>query len=114
MPSAQKLFPFRDIPIDDLFSNPQFKKHCLAVQNGIARIIDSLDNSAWMFSIVAKNAEEHIPRGVTEFILTQFEESMIVYLSSKMSNESISAWKKILKVVFDVMRGVVRNKHTGK
>ncbi|KAG5894647.1 hypothetical protein JTB14_017361 [Gonioctena quinquepunctata] len=113
-PDAQKLFPFRDIPIGSLSSSPQFRKHSLAVMNGITHIIDSLDKSAWMISIVGKNAEAHIPRGVTETFFTQLEGTIIEYLSPLLNAEEISAWKKILKAVFDVMRGVVRNKNIGK
>ncbi|KAG5894643.1 hypothetical protein JTB14_017357 [Gonioctena quinquepunctata] len=113
-PSAQNLFPFRDIPLSSLSSSPQFRKHSLAVMNGITQIIDSLDKSAWMISIVGKTAEAHIPRGVTETFFTQLEGTIIEYLSPRLNAEQINAWKKTLKVAFDVMRGVIRKQSTGK
>ncbi|KAG5894649.1 hypothetical protein JTB14_017362 [Gonioctena quinquepunctata] len=113
--SAQKLFPYRDIPIDSLVSNPQFEKHSLTVQDVIASIIDSLDNSPRMIALLGKVAEQLVSLGATESLLfTQFQESMIDYLSPRMNAEEVGAWKKILKVAFDVMRGVVREKNTGK
>ncbi|KAG5894651.1 hypothetical protein JTB14_017364 [Gonioctena quinquepunctata] len=111
-PSAQNLFPFRHIPIGSLSSYPQFRKHSLAVMNGITQVIDSLDNSPWMIVILSKTAEAHIPRGVTETLLTQLEGTIIEYVSPLLNAEEISAWRKTLKVAFDVMRGVVRNKQT--
>ncbi|KAG5894653.1 hypothetical protein JTB14_017365 [Gonioctena quinquepunctata] len=113
-PFAHQLFSFRDIPLGSLSSSPQFRRHCLAVMNGITRIIDSLDDSASLIAILTKKAEEHVPRGVTETLFTQLEGTIIEYLLPMLNAEQIDAWKKTLKVAFDVMRGVVKKQSKGK
>ncbi|KAG5894644.1 hypothetical protein JTB14_017358 [Gonioctena quinquepunctata] len=113
-PSALQLFSFRGTPVSSLLYTPQFQRHCLAVMNGITRIVDSLDDSASLIAFLTKKAEEHVPRGVTETLFTQLEGTIIEYLSPMLNPEQIDAWKKTLKVAFDVMRGVLRKQSRGK
>ncbi|KAG5894654.1 hypothetical protein JTB14_017366 [Gonioctena quinquepunctata] len=106
-PEALELFPFRDIPLNELPNNPRYRAHCNSVIYGFTAIVDALDNNELLVTILTKVGETHVPRNVFEESFTQLEGIVIEYFSPLLNGEELAAWDKTLKVAFNVIRGAV-------
>lgn len=63
-PGYQKYFPFKDVPTDELADSKIFQAHCLNVIYALSAIVDNVDNSEIMVSLLKKNGESHRRRNV--------------------------------------------------
>lgn len=72
-PAYLQLFPFKDVPRNELPANKRYQAHCNAVIHGFSSIIDALDDNELIVVILTKIADSHVPRSVGE---SEFNVSM--------------------------------------
>lgn len=65
-PEYKQLFPFRDIPYDQLRDNNRFKAHCISLIYAFTSIVDSVESPALLEQLLAKQGTNHVPRNVPD------------------------------------------------
>lgn len=63
-PGYQKLFPFRDVPKDQLKENKRFLAHCNSFMYGFSSLVDNVGDADILIELLKKQGEAHKPRGV--------------------------------------------------
>ncbi|CAH1183081.1 unnamed protein product [Phaedon cochleariae] len=107
-PEAKQLFPFKDVPDSELSQNKRYQAHCNSVIYGFSAVVDAIDDPDILVPILAKLGETHVPRKVTKELFMQLRDTIIELFSSFMKPEEMDAWKKTLKVAFDVITGAMK------
>lgn len=65
-PEYQELFPFRDVPFDELKEHKLVQIHATSVMYALNAIVNSLDNSEVLVNLLVKNGLSHGEKGVPE------------------------------------------------
>nr|XP_023030515.1 extracellular globin-E1-like isoform X1 [Leptinotarsa decemlineata] len=109
-PEALQLFPFKDIPLDELPKNRKYQAHCNSVIYGFSAIVDAIDDVELLVPILNKVGESHQPRKVNEESFLQLKDTIIELFSTFMTPLEIASWKKTLDVAISVINKAVKDK----
>lgn len=79
-PEYQQVFPFRDVPIEELPKNKRFLAHANGVVYGFSSIVDAVDDPEMLGPILSRIGESHAPRRIDEKSFTVSTNLNIFYL----------------------------------
>ncbi|XP_076273075.1 globin 1 isoform X2 [Rhynchophorus ferrugineus] len=102
-PQHKELFPFKDVPHDELSTNKRFRAHASSVVFALASIVDALNDNDLLVQLLIKTGSTHKPRDVTADGFKHLNEVTIELFSSIMKPDEVEAWKKTLGVAFGVI-----------
>ncbi|KRT82554.1 hypothetical protein AMK59_4821 [Oryctes borbonicus] len=115
-PEYQNYFPFKGIPMDKLVNDPKLKAHAVSVMYAISSVIDNLDNSEVLITLLQKTGDSHRRRKIPEESFNILHRTMLELLEkglgSKLSKEGLDAWDKTLTVAFKVVKDTLRTVET--
>lgn len=106
-PEHKNLFPFRDVPNEDLYKNKTVQAHATAVVYALSAMIDNLENTEVLINLLTKNGQSHAkrnipPKGYWDLKLAVLE-VLETELGPKINKEGLDAWAKMLDVAFSVI-----------
>ncbi|XP_050299036.1 globin-2B isoform X3 [Anthonomus grandis grandis] len=103
-PEYQQLFPFRNVPYNQLESNNRFKAHCISLMYAFTSIMENLDNVELLEQLLGKQGVAHVSRKVPERAYWDLKEVLMqLFQKSGMSSEELEAWNKFLDYGLGIM-----------
>ncbi|XP_044760112.1 globin-1-like isoform X2 [Coccinella septempunctata] len=100
-PEYKKLFPFKDVPDEELKNNMKFKVHCSSVVYNLNQIIDSLDNSELVLGMLDKLATNHIKHNAPHEGFLNIQGIIEDVLRPLNNDEEMKIWSKLLTVAMN-------------
>ncbi|XP_060522147.1 uncharacterized protein LOC132699447 isoform X2 [Cylas formicarius] len=101
-PNYQKLFPFRDIPRDELPKNKRFRAHCISLMYAFTAIVNNVGDTELLQELLSKQGVAHVPRGVQEMSYW-LKEVLMELFGGSMTADELQSWNKFLDVGFSVI-----------
>ncbi|KAK9743926.1 Globin [Popillia japonica] len=112
-PEYQEYFSFKDIPRKDLPNSPKFKAHAVTVMYALSSFIANLDETDIFMHLLKKNAnshiQKHIPAEAFDFVPKILVNIIKEIFGSKIDEEGVNAWNKVLTVAFKVITDTIKN-----
>ncbi|XP_060521326.1 globin-2 A chain-like isoform X1 [Cylas formicarius] len=102
-PKYHDLFPFRDIPWEDLPSCNRFKAHCVTLMYAFSSIIGNIEQPHLLRALLVKQAVAHVPRKVPDKAYWQLKEVLMEMFKPIMTNEELATWNKFLDLGLNLM-----------
>ncbi|XP_030754339.1 globin isoform X2 [Sitophilus oryzae] len=107
-PEYLDLFPFKNVPLDQLSTNKRFRAHCSSVIYALASIVDALNDNELLIQLLLKTGSSHISRNVKAKGFKDLQDATVELFSAVMKPDELEAWKKTLEVAFGViLKGLV-------
>lgn len=101
-PQYIQLFPFRDIPADQLTEHVKFRAHANNVIYAFSAYIDALNDTDLLIQLLQKTGSSHIKHSAPKEGFIHLKE-VLLQLFSSLRPEEVAAWKKTLDVAFSVV-----------
>ncbi|XP_045476109.1 globin-1-like [Harmonia axyridis] len=103
-PEYKQLFPFRDVPKEELKNDLKFKVHCSTVIYGFDQIIENLTHTDILLAILEKMAMNHIERKAPPEGFINIQGPIEDVLRTVTNDETFAAWSKLLTVAMTYTR----------
>ncbi|KAL1494038.1 hypothetical protein ABEB36_009704 [Hypothenemus hampei] len=102
-PEYHQLFPFRDLPLDQLPENDRFKAHCITLMYAFSSIIENIDNVQMLEQLLAKQGVNHVSRNVPNKAYLELKEVLMDLFGKSLNELELATWKKFFDYGFGVM-----------
>ncbi|CAH1285482.1 unnamed protein product [Diabrotica balteata] len=102
-PETKTVFPFKDIPNDELAKNVRFRAHCNSVVYAVSSMVDAIDDTSLLVGILEKVGRDHKRRSIPQKYFEGLQETMVELFSTFMKTNEINSWNKALNVIFKVI-----------
>ncbi|XP_050514572.1 cytoglobin-1 [Diabrotica virgifera virgifera] len=107
-PETKTVFPFKDIPNEELANNVRFRAHCNSVVYAITSMVDAIDDPSLLVGILEKVGRDHKRRSIPQKYFEGLQETIIELFSTFMKPNEINSWNKALGVIFKVVADNVK------
>ncbi|RZC38666.1 Globin domain containing protein, partial [Asbolus verrucosus] len=102
-PEEQDHFPFKGVPIDQLKTSKKFHAHCSNVMYAFDALVDHINDSELLVNLLQKIGKSHKRHGIKPANFEHLKETLLELFGTFMSEATVKAWDKTLKVAFSVI-----------